>query len=311
MSSLWKNSRILFAIVWLLVTVSLGVWWFLLGLKLTTTVAGLSAKLDASATSESLLVLERQSRMIKMEGTFFLLMLFLGGATLIWFSYRDIRRNKMIHDFFSTVTHEMKTPLASLRLQAESLQEELPNRHESKLIQRLLMDSVRIESQMNRAMYLASLTRSEILYIEKTNVHELFLSIAEDFPELKIDLSRLENVSVRVDRKALESIFKNLAENSIKHGKATVLEVISEKQKGEVLISVRDNGIGFDGKHKGLGVPFQRHGSTSGTGIGLYIIKKLTKKMKGSMRIVPQTPEGRGFRVDLILPGAETEVDRG
>lgn len=71
MSSLWKNSRILFAVVWLLVTVSLGVWWFLLGLKLTSTVAGLSAKLDSSAASESLSVLERQSRMIKMEGTFF------------------------------------------------------------------------------------------------------------------------------------------------------------------------------------------------------------------------------------------------
>lgn len=311
MSSLWKNSRILFAIVWLLVTVSLGVWWFLLGLKLTNTVAGLSAKLDASTTSESLLVLERQSRMIKMEGTFFLLMLFLGGATLIWFSYRDIRRNKLIHDFFSTVTHEMKTPLASLRLQAESLQEELPNRHESKLIRRLLMDSVRIESQMNRAMYLASLTRSEILYIERTNVREIFLSIGEDFPELKIDLSRLENVAVSADRKALESIFKNLAENSLKHGKASVLEVISEKQKnGQVLITVKDNGNGFDGKHRSLGVPFQRHGSTSGSGIGLYIIKKLTKKMKGSMHVVPQ-PQGTGFQVNLILPSAETGANRG
>ncbi|TGL79601.1 sensor histidine kinase [Leptospira yasudae] len=302
MSSLWKNTRILFAIVWLLATVSLGIWWFLLGLKLTNTVAGLSSKLDASAASENLLLLERQSRMIKMEGTFFLLMLFLGGATLIWFSYRETRRNKMIHDFFSTVTHEMKTPLASLRLQAESLQEELPNHHESKLLQRLLMDSVRIESQMNRAMYLASLTRSEILYIEKTNVREIFLSIGEDFPELKIDLHSLENVFVFADRKALESIFKNLAENSLKHGKATSLTVRSERQRsGQVLISIVDDGSGFDGKYKGLGVPFYRHGSSSGTGIGLYIIKKLMNKMKGSMKIVPQEI---GFRVDLILPGA-------
>ncbi len=289
MSSLWKNSRILFAVVWLLVTVSLGVWWFLLGLKLTSTVAGLSAKLDSSAASESLSVLERQSRMIKMEGTFFLLMLFLGGATLIWFSYRETRRNKLIHDFFSTVTHEMKTPLASLRLQAESLQEEMPSSNENKLIHRLLMDSVRIESQMNRAMYLASLTRSEILYIEKTNVREIFLSIGEDFPELEIDLSRLENVSVPADRKALESIFKNLAENSLKHGSARILEVISERQKSDrILITVSDNGSGFDGKYRVLGVPFYRHGSTSGTGIGLYIIKKLMRKMKGDMRIVPQ-----------------------
>ncbi|EMK24130.1 sensor histidine kinase [Leptospira kirschneri] len=297
---LWKNSRIFFAIIWLLITVSLGIWWFLLGLKLTNTVAGLSAKLDASASSESLLVLERQSRMIKMEGTFFLSMLLLGGITLIWLSYRDVRRNKMIHDFFSTVTHEMKTPLASLRLQAESLQEESPNRHEKKLIHRLLKDSVRIESQMNRAMYLASLTRSEILYIERTNVRSVFLSVGEDFPELKIDLSRLEDVFVPADRKALESIFKNLAENSLKHGKANVLKVVSEKQiPNQILITITDNGSGFDGKYKNLGIPFQKHGSTSGTGIGLYIIKKLMKKMKGSMRIMPQVS---GFRVDLILP---------
>ncbi|WP_017850120.1 sensor histidine kinase [Leptospira interrogans serovar Szwajizak] len=297
---LWKNSRIFFAIIWLLITVSLGIWWFLLGLKLTNTVAGLSAKLDASAASESLLVLERQSRMIKMEGTFFLSMLLLGGITLIWLSYRDIRRNKMIHDFFSTVTHEMKTPLASLRLQAESLQEELPNHHENKLIHRLLKDSVRIESQMNRAMYLASLTRSEILYIQKTNVRSVFLSVGEDFPELKIDLSHLEDVFVPADRKALESIFKNLAENSLKHGKANVLKVISKKQlPNQILITITDNGTGFDGKYKNLGIPFQKHGSTSGTGIGLYIIKKLMNKMNGSMQIVPQNS---GFRVDLILP---------
>lgn len=194
----------------------------------------------------------------------------------------------------------MKTPLASLRLQAESLQEELPNHHESKLIYRLLKDSVRIESQMNRAMYLASLTRSEILYIEKANVRSMFLSIGEDFPELKIDLSNLEDVFVSADRKALESIFKNIAENSLKHGKANVLNVISEKQKQkQILITITDNGTGFDGKYKNLGIPFQKHGSTSGTGIGLYIIKRLMKKMKGSMRIVPQTS---GFRVDLILP---------
>ncbi|EMO26495.1 hypothetical protein LEP1GSC170_2535 [Leptospira interrogans serovar Bataviae str. HAI135] len=73
MVSFWKNSRIFFAIIWLLITVSLGIWWFLLGLKLTNTVAGLSAKLDTSSSSESLLILERQSRMIKMEGTFFFL----------------------------------------------------------------------------------------------------------------------------------------------------------------------------------------------------------------------------------------------
>ncbi|PJZ52881.1 sensor histidine kinase [Leptospira adleri] len=302
MSSVWKNTRIIFAVVWLLVTFSLGVWWFLLGLRLTNMIAELSAKLDGTAGAENLLILERQSRMIKMEGHFFLAMLVLGGSTLIWLSYKDALRNKLIHDFFSTVTHEMKTPLASLRLQAESLQEELPNPNENKLISRLLMDSVRIESQMNRAMYLASLTRSEILYIEKTNLKEVLDSMREDFPNLKIDVSRMENFDVAADRKALESIFKNLAENAIKHGKATVLEIVSKKRKpGEIWITVIDNGLGFDGKYKTLGIPFNRHTSTSGTGIGLYIIKKLMRKMKGRMEIVPAPS---GFRVDLILPEA-------
>ncbi|MDV6236381.1 HAMP domain-containing sensor histidine kinase [Leptospira ellisii] len=301
MSSLWKNTRILFAVVWLLVTFSLGVWWFLLGLKLTSTVAGLSAKLESNDLSESRQTLERQSRMIKMEGHFFLAMLVLGGSTLIWLSYQESKRNKMIHDFFSTVTHEMKTPLASLRLQAESLQEERPDPRENKLIHRLLMDSVRIESQMNRAMYLASLTRSEILYIERTNLKNVLSSIVEDFPELEVDLSSIGNVSVLADRKALESVFKNLAENSLKHGNATRLEISSSRKNGLVSIAVSDNGSGFAGKRRNLGIPFYRHGSTSGTGIGLYIIKKLMKKMKGRMEIAPSAS---GFRVDLELPEA-------
>ncbi|TGK38379.1 sensor histidine kinase [Leptospira gomenensis] len=299
MSSFWKNTRILFAVAWLLVTFSLGVWWFLLGLKLTNTVAGLSAKLELGDLSESRDNLERQSRMIKMEGHFFLGMLVLGGSTLIWLSYQESKRNKMIHDFFSTVTHEMKTPLASLRLQAESLQEELPDPRENKLIQRLLMDSVRIESQMNRAMYLASLTRSEILYIERTNLKNVISSIVEDFPELEIELSSMEDVFVLADRKALESVFKNLAENSLKHGNATRLKISSRRQNTKVSIAVSDNGSGFSGKRNNLGVPFYRHGSTSGTGIGLYIVKKLMKKMKGKMEI--GSADGAGFRVDLEL----------
>ncbi|TGL58912.1 sensor histidine kinase [Leptospira sarikeiensis] len=295
-----KSKKIVLPVIWVLTTVSLGVWWLFLGLRQNRMATELAFRLGPGIEKEVLEKLERQSAMIKMEGAFFLFLLVSGGGTLVWLTFREEKRNKLIHDFFSTVTHEMKTPLASLRLQAESLLEEGVDPVKDKLLHRLLKDSDRIESQMDKALYLASLMRSEGLYLEELDLQRWEESLKEEWSELEIQ-TEWKETKVLADRRALESIFRNLLENSMQHGGATKVRILSESLPGnKIRFLFADNGKGFLGNFKLLGRLFLRHTSTSGTGVGLYIAEKLAGRMGGNFSV--QNSESGGFQAELILP---------
>ncbi|GBF49498.1 GHKL domain protein [Leptospira ryugenii] len=237
----------------------------------------------------------RVSRMLKMEGTFFLILLGMGGVTLAILSYRDYKRALLITDFFSTVTHEMKTPIATLQLQVEGLLNEEPAPEVSKKLQKILKENRRIESRMDKAFYLASLMQGEGLFIESVSILSILDSLKTEFP-LKIQEPFIDEL-VKADRKAVESIFLNLFENSLRHGKASQIIIQIEKtDQEEMLIKIQDDGIGFSGNKASLTVPFKRHSTTSGTGIGLYIAKKLMDKMSGFLKIHETHP---GFSLTL------------
>lgn len=320
-----KINRISLSLFWLILTVSLAIWWFTLGLRQTKTISELSLELGEPNQYSSSGLLEKQSRMLWMEGTFFISMLTLGGSVLIWFSYQDIKRNQLIQDFFSTVTHEMKTPLAGLRLQVEGLMEDLSGSKEySNILKRALKESDRIESQMDKAFYLASLMRSETLFIEKVSINSIKYSLQDTFPDVKWTLA--QESFLKVDKRAMESIFSNLLENAYKHGLATKIHInvepivlsksdhgiyqdrtslinkyIGKKQLHEkqVKISIKDNGRGFQGNLSHIGKPFIRSSSTSGSGIGLYIVKQLIRKMNGRIFFYS---DATGFEVRIELP---------
>ncbi len=286
--------RMLFAVSWLILTLSLGVWWWILGLRQAKTIA------EISTTRDSHEELKRVDRMLKLEGSFFLFMLAVGGVTLATFSYRDYKRALLITDFFSTVTHEMKTPLASLQLQVEGLIEDNPNLPITEKFKKILKENKRIESRMEKAFYLASLMQGEKLFIESFKFQDLFYNLSEDFPILKIHSDvQNEHLQLSGDKRALESIFKNLFENSVRHGQATEITVfLSIIHSRYAEITVTDNGLGFFGEWSEIATPFTRHTNTSGTGIGLYISKKLMEKMKGNFRVIKRNP---GFTAILRL----------
>lgn len=291
------NNRIMLAVLWLILSVSLSSWWFILALRQASMIAELRNSLNANTDISSLKTLQRQNLMIKGEGLFFIFLLSIGGLTLIIMSYRDSKRNQLMKDFFSTLTHEMKTPLASLRLQAESLEEDLGDSPHSVIVKRLIEDSSRLELQMDRALYLASITRSEILYIEKVNLKEIIIQLFH--PSLKISINAPDNIMTLADKRALESIFKNLLENSVNRGLATIMEIEAKIDSGYAELTFRDNGTGFSGDPSRLGKPFIKHTTKSGSGIGLYLAKKLIAKMSGRVSF---RNTGKGFEVKLLLP---------
>jgi len=293
-----KINRIYLSVSWLVLTVSLGIWWLFLGLRQANTISELTHALGEPYTTLGYNLLEKQSRMIWMEGAFFIGMLTLGGSVLIWLSYRDLQRNQLIQDFFSTVTHEMKTPLAGLRLQVEGLLEDLgEDSPHAYILKRALNDTDRVESQMEKAFYLASIMRSESLYLEKTEINEIQEIFTETYPQAK--WFHQESKPIFADKRALESILRNLIENACKHGHATEIQLHVQTNSESTNIRISDNGKGFKGDWKNLGKPFIRHSTTSGTGIGFYIIIGLIKKMNGEINF--QSDEN-GFHVRIDLP---------
>ncbi len=85
-------------------------------------------------------------------------------------------------------------------------------------------------------------------------------------------------------RVRLESILTNLVQNSVIHGHATEVDISVRREGGRVIVTVIDNGRGFQGDLSQLGELFVRHARSSGSGVGLYIVRQLAKAMHGSIR---------------------------
>jgi len=106
---------------------------------------------------------------------------------------------------------------------------------------------------------------------------------------------------VMADARALESVLTNLVQNSVIHGPATEVEVTVRPAGGRVAVVVTDNGGGFQGDQAQLGKLFVRHARSSGSGVGLYIVRQLAKAMKGGINF--HNGEAGGFVAEVDLPG--------
>ena len=119
---------------------------------------------------------------------FFLLgFILVGGAYLFYAIWRDQRRNEEVRRFFSTFTHELKTSLTSLRLQAEILEED-PRNRENENLRRLLRDVVRLELQLENALVLAQ-AESGKLFLEEIPLKKTVEQLAVHWPDLEIRVS--------------------------------------------------------------------------------------------------------------------------
>jgi signal transduction histidine kinase len=289
----WAKRRELFKmiliLIWLIFTVAFAVWWFTFSVDHISTLAQLQP--------ERLEHWERQKRMVFWEGSTWLVLLALGGAALVGLVQRERLRSRRIREFFASFSHEVKTSLASLRVQAEALQDDLGNQS-SPILNRLVGDTVRLQLQLENSLFLASQDDLK-LYFESVRLSSLVDRMREQWPNLTIEIKG--DGAVRGDVRALRTIFSNLVQNSHVHGKASRISVEVEKTSGgQLRVTVRDDGRGFSGPAAKLGELFHRPENTSGSGLGLHISQMLMRKMGGDIRF---DPGSKGFCTILNLEG--------
>jgi len=275
--------------LWALFTISLVAWWYVY------TVQTLHELLHSQGQSDEA---SRLLRMFTGEGIVLLVSLLGAGISLAYFVFRDIRQNQRLREFFLTFTHEIKTPLTSLRLQAESLQEDLSGSPHLPLVERLVADTNRLAIQIENSLLLAESDRGQLL-TEELDLAAFVDSMRLHWPSLRIE--RHGNALLAVDTRACECILRNLFQNAISHGHATSVVVrVQRAGEGSVTITLRDDGRGLQGEAGSLGKLFGRTYAGSGNGVGLYLVRKLAQRMGGSASFDPTPP---GFGVELTLPG--------
>lgn len=262
------------AIVWLVFTVSLASWWLIFGLRQ----AEMLREVDQTRTAE----ITAAHRMLLWEGGVLIASLVAGGTALLYGIHRERRRHRAVEEFFAAFTHELRTSLASLRLQVESLQEDFAEKGEQNpILNRLLKDSVRLQLQLDNSLFYANRHKGQ-LYIEPLSVRRTIGSIAPEFSDL--DISVENDATILADARAMETVLRNLFQNALVHGNADVVSVRVDNDSGpNVRIIVEDNGRGPATDPSELGRLFYRPTSRSGTGVGLYISRQLLVRMKGAL----------------------------
>lgn len=252
------------ALVWLIFTIALASWWFVFGLR----------QAEGQAVQ----------RMLVSEGVALIASLLVGGGALLYGIRREQARHNAIEEFFAAFTHDLRTSLASMRLQVESLDEDLQERGESNpLLQRLLSDSVRLQLQLDNSLFYANRKRGR-LFIEQVSLRNTVDAIAREFAELKVSMSG--DTTVLADARALEVVFRNLFQNALIHGGANAVDVcIEQSDAARVAVKIEDNGSGPHIDVRELGRLFFRPTKRSGTGVGLYISRRLAKRMDGLLTL--------------------------
>lgn len=290
--------------VWLVVILVLGSWWASHLLGQAERIAELSLVVGVPH-AEAVAELQRTERMLFWEsGTFLLLLLTVSGA-LFWYYRRDMQRARGTQAFFAALTHELRTPLTSVRLQTEAIAAGEPTQE---LIDRLLVDTHRLESQIDKTLELARIEgggrlAEQAIRLDQWLQRVMAGLVAGEGEDIALDVRVDADLpAVLGDTSALQLILRNLVENSVRHGDRERLHIDLQATRGRhgIELRYRDNGRGYDGDPAGLGRLFLRGGTSRGTGVGLYLVRVLMERMGGSVEFA-NAPEG-GFAVTLHFP---------
>lgn len=264
----------------------LGGWWLYLVFKLANKLSELN-----DPTLQGNLV-----SMVKWEGFTFIFLLLVLTSALVYIYLLDHKKTKALQAFFASLTHELKTPLASMRLQSEILNDTIENaslsdqsrKEITTYTNRLISDSIKLEDQLDNHLQLSRVERGSALNLRVLDLHEFTQREIERNYLLKpfIKIESISETSVMADDYALQTIIRNLMENTLLHNKNVEKVHITIKSIGSSLVfTYDDQGPQFAGEANKLGKLFYKHDSPQGSGIGLYLIKKLMRQMGGDFQI--------------------------
>ena len=256
-------------------------------------------------------------------GTVFFALIMVGVVMYLVLAIKEVNLNKRQANFIDSVTHELKSPIASIKLYLQTLDLREVSESQQKEFHRFMLEDVqRLDSLIDHLLVAARLDADRTREaLEEVHLADLVAKCAEDVcrrytvPPEKVVLE-LQPCRIKSRVRDLEMIFGNLLDNAVKYGGREPeimvqmeLPPAAADNKRHVIIRISDNGRGvpFELRSK-IFRRFFRGGSelertTKGTGLGLYIVKSLVGKLKGKVTVHGRGAQ-RGAMFEVDLPGA-------
>lgn len=256
---------------------------------------------------------ERQLRMFIWEGGFFILLMIVAVALL----YTNIRAERIhshqVHNFMLTVTHELKSPIASVKLYLETLlKHDPPKEKRSEFLTKAVEETVRLEDHIENILSASRLeSQTEKINFTELNLFELIenwfsTGKYQESGRIVLDDSLKKDAWMLGDEKKLRSVFTNLVDNALKYSEDQVFIQASDGN-GKIKITVKDLGQGIPKSaqpfifNKFFRVDDELTRNTKGVGLGLFIANECVKLHKGT--ILVDSDSGKGSEFVVELPG--------
>lgn len=258
---------------------------------------------------------DRKSRRDKQymgEGSTFLFIIFIGAAVVYSSFRRSISLSKQQNNFMLSVTHELKSPIAAMKLNLQTLEKyQLDEQKKNVLIDKCIIESNRLNDLCNNMLLASQMEgRQYKPSKEKLNFPEFVTGILKSYTarypgrfEVAIDASSRE---VFIDKAMMEMAINNLLENALKYAPADKpIKIIGQSTASTEQLRVIDEGIGVpDAEKNKIFQKFYRIGNentrkSKGTGLGLYLALKILKQHKGKIAVQDNQPSGAIFEIQI------------
>jgi signal transduction histidine kinase len=244
------------------------------------------------------------------EGITFFILIIVGA----FFVYRSVRRQFKLQEqqqnFMMAVTHELKTPISVTKLNLETLQKyHLEPEKQKKLIRTTLDETARLDFLTNNILIAAQLESSGF----KSSKEELDLSallsdcihnFRNRFPDRVFTDFIEDEADIKGDPLLLQMLINNLLENAVKYSpKEGTTAILLKKYRSGIELQVKDEGPGVaDAERSKVFSKFYRIGSettrkTQGTGLGLYLCRKIAIDHNADITVTNNEPKGSNFTV--------------
>jgi K+-sensing histidine kinase KdpD len=296
-------------------------WWEILLVKQNDKIITEKQKLiELSTPDESRLISEikelhekkkMQTLMIVGEGTVFLLLLLFGVYKVKQAHDKENYLNRQQKNFFLSITHELKTPIAATKLQLQTLQKQkLDPEIQQQLITNALLETDRLNTLIDNVLFASRLESNEFLFKrEKQNLSDFISLVLNRYYKNEIEKGEIKmmiepQIQYELDVNAFPSVITNLLGNALKYSNAErEISVSLKKSEKHIALEVSDKGSGIaEQEKKKIFDKFYRSGNeetrrSKGTGLGLYIVDYILKKHNASIRVKDNTPQGSIFEI--------------
>ena len=322
----WFNiSKLKFVnfIYWVFLTYMIAafIWWYVSLEKQNSEIATVkfqSIRTDDPALYVKVKAIEafetRKTKQYIYEGVTFLFLFLLGAIYVYRSLLKQLRYSNQQQNFMMAVTHELKTPIAITQLNIETLlKRELDLAQKKMLIENTLKETHRLDALCNNILLASQLDmgkyESNMQLIDLSDlIQKLIHSFQERFEYRKLITTITPSVFIQAEPLLIQLLVNNLLDNAHKY--STITSPIS------VLLTSHDNYIQLTIKDEGVGIPIGERGkifekfyrigdestrTTKGTGLGLYLCKKISEFHHATIFVHANTPNGSIFNINFPI----------